>query len=744
MWRDFSADYIKNNRNEGISIMAAAFIATLFLSFLCSLFYNFWLDDIEKTILEEGGWQGRITGRISEEQLAAINGFENVESAVFNAVLSDETNNTVDICFHNLRTIQRDMCLIRDTLELEDCAVSYNLQLLSLYFIRIPGDKAPRLLMPFYLVIIAVVCFSLILVIHNSFAVSMNNRIRQLGILSSIGATPRQILICLVQETLLLAAGPALAGMLSGIVLCFGTMQGINRMAATIVGSRGAQFAYHPAVFAVTLLTAAFTILFSAWLPARKLSSLTPLEAIRNAGELQLKQKTCFSHGIFRTKKHSPVLSALFGMEGELAGNALKAQKKALRTTSLSLTLSFLGFTVMQCFFALSDLSVQYTYFDRYQDAWDVMITVYDTGLEEFDSLKELQTLPGVRETTAYQKVNALSVIPNDRISDELLTLGGPEALAGSLVLSEKERFLIQTSIVVLDDLSFEAYCRQLDATPDRESVILLNRIWDSLHSNFRYPEYLPYLREDTDSIMLQDQGRANAPIEIPLLACTREVPLLREEYADYALVAFMPLSLWTRIETGIGGCENNTLIRLLAQEHTSLSELTLLEKDAVRAIGDSYETESENRLYAQVTNAQIIGGYKLVLGGFCILLALIGIANVFSNTLGFLRQRKREFARYLSVGLTPEGMRKVFCIEALTIAVRPVLITLPLTAAAMWFMLTASHLKATEFMKVLPIVPILAFMLGVFGFVALAYYIGGKKILRLRLAEALRDDTLL
>lgn len=742
MWRDYSAGYIKNNRAAGISIMAAAFIATLFLSFLCSLFYNFWLDDIEKTILEEGGWQARITGNISEEQLAVIRGFANVEKAVANTELSDGQGLTVDIYFHNLRTTHRDMSLIRDTLGLEESAVSYNLQFLSLYFVRIPGDESPRLLMPLYLVIVAVVCFSMILVIHNSFAVSMNNRIRQFGILSSIGATPKQIRICLLQETMLLSAAPVLAGILSGIALCFGTMRGIDRLAANIVGSREAEFRYHPAVFAVTFLSAAFTILFSAWLPARKLSILTPLEAIRNAGELQLKQK---SH--FPWKNHSPILSALFGMEGELAGNALRAQRKALRTTSLSLTLSFLGFMMMQCFFALSDLSVRHTYFGRYQDAWDIMITVHNTGLEEFDPIQELQNLSGVQGAAAYQKADALCVIPKGDLSDELLALGGPEALAGTSVSVDENstnNYLIKSPIVILDDSSFEEYCRQLGVAPDLEGGILLNRIWDSLHSNFRYREYLPYLREDKASSFLQDAGQTNKSIAIPLLACTRETPILREEYEDYALVHFIPLSLWEKIKPQISGDEKDTFVRLLAQENMDLNELTQLEKNAIRLIGDSYETESENRLQAQITNAEIIGAYKLVLGGFCILLALIGIANVFSNTLGFLRQRKREFARYLSVGLTPEGMRKIFCIEALAIAGRPVLITLPLTAAAVWFMISASHLKAAEFMEVAPFVPILLFILSVFGFVALAYYIGGKKILRLQLAEALRDNTLL
>lgn len=119
-----------------------------------------------------------------------------------------------------------------------------------------------------------------------------------------------------------------------------------------------------------------------------------------------------------------------------------------------------------------------------------------------------------------------------------------------------------------------------------------------------------------------------------------------------------------------------------------------------------------------------------------------VGIANVFSNTLGFLRQRKREFAQYMSVGMTPEGMRKMFCIEALVIAGRPLLITLPLTVLSVGFMITASYLNPMEFLVKAPIVPIVMFILAIFGFVSLAYYIGGKRMLNCNLADALRNDS--
>jgi putative ABC transport system permease protein len=741
MWKNYSTDYIKNNRASGISIMAASFIAALFLSFLCCLFYNFWLDNIEGTKLEDGSWHGRITGEISEDNLAVINHFANVEKAVVNEELSGEKRTVVDVYFYNKRTVYQDMSALANILDLTEDAVSYNYQLLSLYFVRIPGDNMPRLLMPAYLAVVVIVCFSLILVIHNSFAVSMNSRVHQFGIFSSIGATPGQIRACLVQEALFLSVAPIMAGILSGIVFSFCTVCGMSAFAANLAGGRQMSFSCHPVILILVLILSILTVLVSAWLPARKLSRLTPLESIRGTDELQLKKK-----------KHSPVLSALFGMEGELAGNALKAQKKALRTTSLSLTLAFLGFMTMQCFWTLSGISTNHTYFEKYQDAWDVMLTVKDTRIEDFTLAEELRGLPGVESSVVYQKADAVCILPQQAQSQELLALGGLDGLSGDLVFFDEALFRIEAPIFILDDESFGEFCGQIGIASRFDGAIILNRLWDSVNSNFRYPEYIPYVKEDMDTVVLYgtaekgDMASVNM-VEIPVLACTQESPLLREEYgkSGYPLVQFLPLSLWKEINGQIGGgAGQDTYVRVLANDRAERETLNALEDKIGQIIRSEYELDSENRIREREDNDKMIEGYELILGAFCVLLAMIGIAHVFSHTLGFLRQRKREFARYMSVGLTPEGIRKMFCIEALVIAGRPVLVTLVLTIGAVAFMIKASYLDPMEFIEAAPIVPILVFVLAVFGFVALAYYLGGKKILKAGLVDTLRDDTMM
>jgi len=737
MWKNYSVDYIKNNRASGISIITASFIAALFLSFLCCLFYNFWLDSIEGTKLEDGSWHGRITGEIGGDELAVINNFANVEKVVVNAELSGEQGTVADVYFYNKRTVYQDMCALVDILGLPEDAADYNYQLLSLYFVRIPGDNMPRLLMPAYLAIVMIVCISLILVIHNSFAISMNSRVHQFGIFSSIGATPGQIRVCLVQEALVLSVAPIMAGILLGIAFSFGTVVGMNALAANLVGGRQVSFSCHLVIMVLALLLSVITVLVSAWIPARKLSRLSPLEAIRGMDELQLKKK-----------RHSPVLSALFGMEGEMAGNALKAQKKALRTTSLSLTLAFLGFMTMQCFWTLSGISTNHTYFEKYQDVWDVMVTVKDTHIEDFGLINELRGMPKADSSVVYQKAEAVCILPQDAQSKELLALGGLEVFSGESAFSGEGLFRIEAPVFILDDESFGEFCGQIGIASRMDGTIVLNRFWDSVNSNFRYPEYIPYVKEDMEAVALNNaaEKRDENMVEIPVLACTKEYPLLREEYgkSDCPLVQFMPLSLWKEIGGQIGGAEQDTYVRVLANDRTEVDIVNALENEITQIIGSEYEIESENRIQEREDNDKMIEGYELILGAFCVLLAIIGIAHVFSHTLGFLRQRKREFARYMSVGLSPEGIQKMFCIESLLIAGRQVLVTLVLTIVAVAFMIKASCLDPMEFIKVAPVVPVLVFVLAVFAFVALAYYLGGKKILKVSLSDALRDDAMM
>ena len=737
MWKDYSSAYIKNNRSSSLSVMLAAFISALLLSLLCGLFYNAWKYEVERIEQEEGGWHSRIFGEFAEEDIETVKNFANVKDAVVNEKRTDSAEPVLDIYFDDRGSVFSDTPHIAQQIGAVPEKIAYNYELLAMYLIRDSSDTAPRLLFPMFILITLAASFSLIVIIHNSFAVSMNARIHQFGILTSIGATPKQIRACLLQEAAGLSAIPVIVGNLLGIAGSMGLLKMVNVLLGNgIAGRHKAVFGYHPLVLILTLLVTIITIWISAWLPARKLGKLTPLEAIRNTGELQLKRR-----------KNSYFLSLLFGVEGELAGNALKAQRKALRTASLSLLSAFMAFTVMQCFFALSGISTRETYFERYQGVWDVMVTMKDANVESLEEMAGIQGINGVESAIAYQKAMAKRIITEEEMSEDMKSFGGFSHATGNYVTQMDSGWLVDAPLIILDDNSFLAYCEQIGVTPQLGGAVILNQIRDVTNPDFRHPDFMPYIKEESIASVLRQSGNETITFEVPVLAYTEKVPVLREEYATlnyYELVHFIPISLWKEIKGQVGGAEEDSHICVLGGENASREELNMLQDKIFQLLSEKYIIECENRIQEYETNNKQIQGMMAIFGGFCMLLAIIGIGNVFSNTLGFVRQRKREFARYMSVGLTPGELRKMFCTEAFVIAGKPILISIPLVIVAVAYMLKTSYLEVEVFMAEAPVLPIFLFMLAILGSVALAYYLAWRNVRRISLAEVLRDDTMM
>ena len=132
-----------------------------------------------------------------------------------------------------------------------------------------------------------------------------------------------------------------------------------------------------------------------------------------------------------------------------------------------------------------------------------------------------------------------------------------------------------------------------------------------------------------------------------------------------------------------------------------------------------------------------------IVIEIFAGILSCIGLANVFSNTLGQVTQRKREFARYMSIGLSHKGMKKILIYEDLIISLKPIIISLIINIPIVIFFLDTSQMLVKDYLTNMPIIPILVYTIFVLIFTSLAYYIGGKKILDKNIADMLKDDTL-
>ena len=146
------------------------------------------------------------------------------------------------------------------------------------------------------------------------------------------------------------------------------------------------------------------------------------------------------------------------------------------------------------------------------QDAWDVMATVKDTPIEAFTHEDEIHGLDDT-DSIIYQKAEAYSSVPMKAISKEVENLGGVEALAGTSVSAADDTYTIQAPLVIMDDSSFAAYCEQIGVSPSGTGSVILNRIWDSANSNFRYKEYVPFLTEEQDTIILQNRDDATVTV---------------------------------------------------------------------------------------------------------------------------------------------------------------------------------------------------------------------------------------
>lgn len=744
MWKIFSRSDLAHTPAAVRTMAAAALAASFFLALLCGLFYNAWAYEVDRILREEGSWQARLTlpctGAALTESLETLEQFAQVDTVTLNGELSGPERSVVELTFRDRAAVYETLEAIRVRLDLTEGQVQAHDTLLSRYLVTDPRDPTPPLLLPFLLGVWGVMALALVLLLRNSFEITMQARLHRFGILSSVGATPRQLRLCLLQEAAAVALVPLAAGTLLGFAAGWGVLAAVNRAAADLPGRQPAVFRLHPLVVLGALLSALLTVLVSAWLPARRLSRIPPLEALRGAARADLAPHR-------QPSLTTRLLAACFGIRGELAGNALSARKKSLRIARVSLLLSFLGFTAMLCFFTLSGISTRLTYFERYQDAWDVMATLPDTELGDFSLTDALAALPGVEDCTVYEKQQAAVLLPADAQSPELQAAGGLTALAGSDAVPRQGGWLVEAPLVVLDDASFLRFCEAAGLPASLDGAVLLNRVWDSLHSNFRNRQYLPFVQSGTASLTLADAD--GAPLgELPLLGLTDTPPNLREEYDQYALVLFWPQSLWQA-----WGQENRlpaptrdpeVLVRLLGREGISQSECEELQA-AVSALldGAGYAGTVENRLTERATNDRMIQGAEGILGAFCLLLASIGLANVFLNTLGFVGQRRREFARYLSLGMTPRELRSLFWIEGSVLALRPLVITLPLTAGLVALMLRASYLDPALFLAEAPVLPVALFALLILVSIALAYALGARKVLGADLTELLKDDSL-
>lgn len=598
-----------------------------------------------------------------------------------------------------------------------------------------------------YTVIMILTVISLILMIYNTFAVSMGSRIHHLGVLKSVGATPRQLKSVLIQETLGICCLPVLLGNLLGVGMAYFIIS-VMIDAGKEVRTYDLNFIFSPVVLLLTISISLFTIGVSAWIPARKISRISVMDAIFNReNNMPCKMKK------FR------LFSALFGIEGELARKSLYTRRKSLRIAGAALFFAVMGFYVFMNTERVSALNVQETYFNRYKDVWDYMITFQGGVTKKLSVLEKAKETEGISSCILYGRGNIYVSVTKEDFSKELMEEGGPESLSTSVVQKEEKNYLLEIPVVVLDDDSFEEYARTcvgknsnagdigMENMPVLEQgIILVNRIWDNLHSSRFEKEVLPFLEQREEgtlelSVGIQTEDRKEESIAaektaVKIMGYTDEAPALREELSWDRPTVIMSISCYEELQMPF--LNEESFLTIMTDSREENPEVENIFKPLLLE-GDKWE----GRVEAERSDESMRSALRLIVGIVASVLACVGLSNVFSVALGQIVQRKREFARYLSIGLSPKGMKKILYIEALEISLKPILISLLLNIPFVIWILKQSGISMKAYLQNMPFYLIFLFSFGIVFVVCLTYYIGGRKILSNDLVEVLKDERI-
>ena len=566
-----------------------------------------------------------------------------------------------------------------------------------------------------YIVVFSVASIALIMMIHHAFAATMTTRIHQLGILKSVGATRRQIRKALTNEVFVLSLPAIVIGNVVGIGLAWMFMAFIITSTADL-RDYNLTFAYHPIVFLDSFLFSVLTALISAWIPAKKLSRMTPLDAIRYGNEPVIK----------RIRKYR-VHSAVFGIYGELARKSLYARRKAMRIGTMSILLAVFSCVSLLNMFGVSNLSTEKTYFDRYEDNWDFLVASEESTYSK-ELLNNIRNIDGVLSCIVHKKVTGNTQILGEYLSGDVQELG-LENLNNSFIADDSGAYNVNVPIYILDDNSFERYRgEKTDA-----NVIAVNIIWDSIHSERTNRQYVPFLNDDKE-ILLNLEGTI-----IPVTDFAKELPVLRESLEQYALSLVMSEIYYNSLGFNVDTDETFYTIKVEDENRYGM-----VKEELQKVLLTYSDYVFEGRIEEYENELEIQKGLRMLIYAFTGLLTCIGLANIFASTLGQIHQRKREFARYFAVGMTPKGAAKILTWEAAIVAFRPIFFTIVINIPLMSIMLNAGGITAQEFIaKRLPLIPTIVLFWAVIGFVGLAYYLGGKKICNMNLVDVIKDDTL-
>ena len=190
-------------------------------------------------------------------------------------------------------------------------------------------------------VLIGIVAISGIIIMYNSFNLSLVERRKQYGILKSLGIKNSSLYIIILFEALVLSVVGIVIGYLCGMLGDYLVIGYINNTLVNVIKSMGVEkdlqifliYTTNIHAFYIVAISTTITVLLAAMIPAIKSTRISPIENIRGKDDYVVNTKKV---------KTSNISKKILGVEFDLARKNMKRAKKRFRVATLSLSIAFI------------------------------------------------------------------------------------------------------------------------------------------------------------------------------------------------------------------------------------------------------------------------------------------------------------------------------------------------------------------------------------------------------------------
>lgn len=609
-------------------------------------------------------------------------------------------------------------------------AVSFNHSLLRYYGI-IKDDELRLMLFKLSAIIMGIIMIGSVSLIYNAFAISVSERSRYLGMLSSVGATKKQKRDSVFFEGAVIGIISIPIGIIAGIAGLGITFICINPIIKSAMQlTEDFRVVVLPSSILITVIISAFTIFISTYIPARKASNVSAIDAIRQVTDVKLTSKEV---------KTSKLTRKIFGIEGDLGLKNLKRNKRRYKATVFSLIISMVLFLVVSFFTSGLKKLVVIT---QHGINYDIQVTIQSENHEELENIiNHINLLENITESTHIECFEAKTWVDEQYTADYLKE--DPESK------KENGKYLYTVYVNVLDDESLKAYAK--------EAGVNLDRLKDTTKPGAVIIDTAKYKNTEEDRYVESKMIKAREGLKLDLnyydWSKEKDIPL--ESVEIIALTNKLPMGILPfRVYAGFNMIISKDVydhFRNIAPLINQEAEHQLfLKSDNPLKLQEGIETiqNSAGPNYIGLINVFLIRQREeqtlLLMSvftyAFILLITAICIANILNTVSTSIALRKREFAMLKSVGMTPKSFNKMIYYESIFYGLKALIYGLPISFAVMYLLHHTLMIKLSYRFSI-PWDSVGIAISAVFIIVGMAMIYSSQKVKKENIIDVLKQD---